>query len=316
MSLTLDPEVAQAIVPMAAPIADQTPLPVGDALTRRTFQGHIMAQAGHAPPMPDDVAMTDYHATAPDGAQIPLRWYAKNGSAPGSAVLYTHGGGMILGSMGLDDRPVAGYVSASGTPMLSVDYRLAPEHRYPTQVQDVYAGLRWLDEHAKELSVDRERIAVMGESAGGSLAAAVAIMARDQAGPGIARQILIYPMLDDRTTTIDAHIVRHALWKYDDNVTGWGALLGNAAGGPDVPATAAPARITDPAELPPAYIEVGQLDIFRDEDLTYALRLGRAGVEVEFHLRPGVPHMFDQLAPASDVARRAIADRVRVLASL
>jgi len=83
-----------------------------------------------------------------------------------------------------------------------------------------------------------------------------------------------------------------------------------------VPATAAPARLTDPAELPPAYIEVGQLDIFRDEDLTYALRLGRAGVEVEFHLRPGVPHMFDMLAPASDVTRRAIADRVRVLASL
>jgi acetyl esterase/lipase len=171
-------------------------------------------------------------------------------------------------------------------------------------------------EHAKELGVDRERIAVMGESAGGGLAAAVAIMARDHAGPPIARQILIYPMLDDRTTTIDAHIARHVLWKYDDNVTGWGALLGNAAGGPDVPATAAPARITDPAELPPTYIEVGQLDIFRDEDLTYAMRLGRAGVEVEFHLRPGVPHMFEMLAPASDVARRAIADRVRVLASL
>jgi acetyl esterase/lipase len=141
--------------------------------------------------------------------------------------------------------------------MLSVDYRLAPEHRYPTQVQAAYASLRWLDEHAKELGVDRERIAVMGESAGGGLAAAVAIMTRDHAGPAIARQILIYPMLDDRTTTIDAHIVRHVLWKYDDNVTGWGALLGNAAGGPDVPATAAPARITDPAELPSAYIEVG-----------------------------------------------------------
>jgi acetyl esterase/lipase len=194
--------------------------------------------------------------------------------------------------------------------MLSVDYRLAPEHRYPTQVQDAYASLRWLDEHAKELGVDRERIAVMGESAGGGLAAAVAIMTRDHAGPAIARQILIYPMLDDRTTTIDAHIVRHVLWKYDDNVTGWGALLGNAAGGPDVPATAAPARITDPAELPSAYIEVGQLDIIRDEDLTYALRLGRAGVEVEFHLRPGVPHTFEMLAPASDVARRAIAGRV------
>jgi len=316
MSLTLDPEVAKALAPMAAPAADQTPAPVGDALTRRRVQDHILAQTVRALPMPDDVTMTDYHATAPDGAQIPLRWYAKQGSAPGSAVLYTHGGGMIMGSMELYDMRVPGYVSSSASPVLSVDYRLAPEHRYPTQVQDVYAGLRWLDEHAEDLGVDRERIAVMGESAGGGLAAAVAIMTRNQAGPAIARQILIYPMLDDRTITIDAQIVRHVLWSYDDNVTGWGALLGNAAGGPDVPATAAPARITDPAELPPAYIEVGQLDIFRDEDLTYALRLGRAGVEVEFHLWPGVPHMFDLLVPASDVARRAIADRVRVLASL
>jgi acetyl esterase/lipase len=196
---------------MAAPTADQTPPPVGDALTRRTVQDHILAEVCEALPMPDDITMTDYHATAPDGAQIPMRWYAKKGWAPGSAVLYTHGGGMIGGSMDLSDRPVAGYVSASGTPMLSVDYRLAPEHRYPTQVQDAYAALRWLDEHAKELGVDRARIAVMGESAGGGLAAAVAIMTRDHAGPAIARQILIYPMLDDRTTTIDAHIVRHVV---------------------------------------------------------------------------------------------------------
>src|SRR5262249_48682426 len=151
MSLTLDPEVAQALAPMAAPIADQTPPPVGDALTRRTVQDHLIAEAGHGLPVPDDVAMTDYHATAPDGAQIPMRWYAKKVPAPGAAVLYTHGGGMILGSMDLYDRPLARYVSASGNPMLSVDYRLAPEHRYPTQVQDAYAGLRWLDEHAKEL---------------------------------------------------------------------------------------------------------------------------------------------------------------------
>ncbi len=200
--------------------------------------------------------------------------------------------------------------------MLSVDYRLAPEHPYPTPVEDAYAALTWLHEHAAELGVDPARIAVMGDSAGGGLAASLAILARDRGAPAIARQILIMPMLDDRNVVPDPHIAPFALWSYADNVTGWGALLGAAAAGRDVPATAAAARVTDPTGLPPAYIEVGQLDIFRDESLTYALRLAQAGVEVEFHLHPGVPHEFESLAHTSDIARRVTADRVRVLSSL
>jgi acetyl esterase/lipase len=145
----------------------------------------------------------------------------------------------------------------------------------------------------------------------------VSILARDRNGPAIARQILIMPMLDDRTVTPDPQLAPFAGWTWDDNRTGWQALLGNAAGGPDTPASAAPARVADLAGLPPAYIEVGQLDIFRDEDLTYALRLGQAGVPVEFHpLHPGVPHEFDFIAFNTTAARRAIADRVRALASL
>lgn len=112
------------------------------------------------------------------------------------------------------------------------------------------------------------------------------------------------------------HIAPYALWSYDDNLTAWPALLGDAAGGPDVPATAAPARLEDASGLPPAYVEVGQLDVFRDEDLAYATKLSRAGVPVEFHLHPGAPHEFDSIAFDSDVARRAIADRVRVLRSI
>lgn len=123
-------------------------------------------------------------------------------------------------------------------------------------------------------------------------------------------------MLDDRTTEPDPHIAPMALWTYDDSHTAWPALVGPAAGGPDVPVTAAPARIKDASNLPPAYIEVGQIDVFRDEDLTYAITLSRAGVPVEFHLHPGVPHEFDSIAFDTDVARRAIADRVRVLRSL
>jgi acetyl esterase/lipase len=156
----------------------------------------------------------------------------------------------------------------------------------------------------------------MGDSGGGGLAAAAALMARARGGPAIARQILIFPMLDDRNTVLDPELAPFALWTYDDNATGWGALLGDATGGPDVAPYAAPARVVDPAGLPAAYIEVGQLDIFRDEDIAYAQRLSSAGVDVEFHLHPGVPHEFETLAPDSGVARRAIADRIRVLASL
>jgi acetyl esterase/lipase len=145
------------------------------------------------------------------------------------------------------------------------------------------------------------------------LAAAVALLARDRGGPDLAAQILIYPMLDDRNTIPDPEIAPFAVWSYDDNITGWGALLGDAIGGPDVPAYAAPARATDLSDLPPCYIEVGQLDIFRDEDLAYAQRLNRAGVNVEFHLRPGVPHEFETYAHTSDVARRSGADRLRSL---
>ena len=223
---------------------------------------------------------------------------------------------MIVGRAGLFDGLVSRYVSASGTPILSADYRLAPEHPYPVPVEDAYAALAWLHAHAADLGVDPARIGVFGDSAGGGLAAAVSILARDRKGPAIARQILVMPMLDDRTLTPDPQLAPFVVWSWDDNRTGWQALLGDAVGGPDTPAYAAPARVADPAGLPPAYIEVGQLDIFRDEDLTYALRLGQAGVPVEFHLHPGVPHEFDFIAFTSAAARRVIADRVRVLASL
>jgi acetyl esterase/lipase len=298
---------------MAAAMTDVTPPPVGDVKSRRPVLEAIMAETASAQTMPTDVKSTDFHTTAVDGADVLLRWYAKQDATPGPAVLYLHGGGMISGSVAIYDGPVSRYVSNSGVSMLAVDYRLAPEHPYPVPVEDCYAGLRWLAEHADELGVDPARIAVMGDSAGGGLAAAVALLARDQGGPDLAAQILIYPMLDDRNTTPDPEIAPFAVWSYDDNITGWGALLGDAIGGPDVPAYAAPARATDLSDLPACYIEVGQLDIFRDEDLTYAQRLSRAGVNVEFHLRPGVPHEFETYAHTSDVARRSGADRLRSL---
>jgi acetyl esterase/lipase len=163
----------------------------------------------------------DFETAAGDGATLLLRWYTKNASAPGSAVLYLHGGGMILSNVTIYDGPVARYVSATGVPFLSVEYRYAPEHPAPTPVTDGYAGLEWLVAHATELGVDPERIAIMGDSGGGGVAASLAIYARDYGAPAIAKQILLYPMLDDCNTMPDPELAAFATWTYDDNATGW-----------------------------------------------------------------------------------------------
>jgi acetyl esterase/lipase len=316
MSFTLDPELAAAMAPMAEAMAGAKPPAVGDVEARRAMWEPILDAAGTAQPIPEDVTTSDHFATADDGTRITLRWYVKNGAAPGPAVLFFHGGGYIFGHIDNFHGPVARYVSASSVPMLSVEYRRAPEHPFPTPLEDAYTALLWLHEHASELGVDPDRIGVMGDSAGGGMAAALTILTRDRRGPKIARQILLMPMLDDRNTTPDPYVEPFAVWSYDDSRTAWPALLGDAAGGPDVPVTAAPARLDDATDLPPAYIEVGQLDAFRDEDIAYATKLSRAGVPVEFHMHPGVPHEFDSIAFQADVARRAVADRVRVLKSI
>jgi acetyl esterase/lipase len=183
-------------------------------------------------------------------------------------------------------------------------------------VQDCYAALRWLADNAAGLGVDPTRIAVMGDSAGGGLAAGVALLARDRGGPALAQQLLIYPMLDDRAHTPDPQLLPFLTWTYDDNVTGWAALLGESTGTDTVSAYAAPARASDLTGLPATYIDVGDLDIFRDEDILYARRLSDAGVPTELHLHPGCPHAFEALVRDADVSRRAISDRVRRLRSL
>ncbi|MCX4428669.1 alpha/beta hydrolase [Streptomyces mirabilis] len=313
MTLKFDPQVADVLAQMGGTEAFQPPR--DDVEGRRAFWEPILAASSTAQPFPEDVRMSDSYATTDDAARIQMRWYTKEGATSGPAVVYFHGGGYFFGHIDHFDGTLARYVSASGVPMLSVEYRRAPEYPFPTPLEDGYAALRWLHEHAAELGVDPGRIGVMGDSAGGGLAAAVAILTRERGGPKIARQILIMPMLDDRTGAPDDHLAPF-IYNYGDLVTGWRTFLGDAVGGSDVPATAAPARLEDATGLPPAYIEVGQLDLFRDEDTAYATKLSRAGVPVEFHLHPGVPHEFDSLAFTSDVARRAVADRVRVLKSI
>lgn len=214
---------------------------------------------------------------------------------------------------------IQNYVSATGVPFLVVDYRLCPEVQAPIPVTDAYAGLQYLHSHAAELGVDPARIAVMGDSAGGGIAASLTHYAKMNAGPAIAKQILIYPMLDDRNLTADPQIAPFATWSNEDNITGWTALLGkDRVGGPDIKVIEAAGRMTvaEAQDLPPAYIDVGELDIFRDEDLQYARTLGQAGVSCEFHVIPGAYHAFEVFAPGSGIAQFAIGQRAKAVLSV
>ncbi len=320
MALKLDPQVNAEITSMVEALGNTEPPVVGDVEARRR-NGHRMMDYAAATTAPAGGVDTEqFSLSAGDGAPINATWYRRStGDQPGSAVLFIHGGGMIFGLEHVGatcDLAVRGYVAASGVPMLVVDYRVAPEHPHPTPVEDCYAALMWLVEQRTTLGVDPARLAVMGESAGGGLAAGVCLMARDRGGPAVAQQLLIYPMLDDRTTTPDPALLNFLTWTYEDNITGWRALLGDRAGGEDVSQYAAPARATDLAGLPHTYLDVGDLDIFRDEDITYARRLADAGVPTELHVHPGCPHIFETLAPDADVAVRTLNDRIRRLRSL
>jgi acetyl esterase/lipase len=222
---------------------------------------------------------------------------------------------MICGNLDIYDPLISSYVATTGVPMLAVAYRLAPEHPHPVPVEDSYAGFRWLIDNAEKLGVNPARIAVMGDSAGGGLTAGLALLARDR-GLGLARQMMIYPMLDDRNTITDETLAPFAIWTSDYNFTGWSALLNEDLGTDNVSPSAAPSRAKNLIGVAPAYIEVGELDILRNEDIEYARRIACAGISMELHVHAGAPHAFDLIAPHSDLVRRCMADRARVLKAL
>ncbi|OAP53715.1 triacylglycerol lipase [Fonsecaea erecta] len=320
MPLSVDPEYYEAVAPLLPAVATLPKPGLHDVQTHRergvAELGLLMSRVALA----KDVDQSVHEVEAADEFKIPVyRFAAKTTrSALGPAILHCHGGGMILGSVAAFAPALASVVERTGVPVFSVEYRLAPEHQDTTLVDDCYAALVWLTQNAKQFNIDPARIAVMGESAGGGIAAGVALMARDQnLQPPLAKQILVYPMLDDRNMVADKAIEPYALWTNDDNVTGWTALLGSRAGkeDADVSQYAAPARAKSLARLPPTFIDVGGLDIFRDEDMTYATRLVAENIDVEFHLYPGVPHAFEFLAPETSVAQRAHANRLAAMQS-
>lgn len=235
----------------------------------------------------------------------------------GPGVVLLHGGGMIMGDRFLGVQQVLDWVDRFDAVVVTVEYRLAPEHPDPLPVEDCYAGLVWAADHADELGIDPARLLVAGSSAGGGLAAGVALLARDRGGPALAGQVLVYPMLDDRGTSVSSRqYVRVGVWDRGSNETGWGALLGERRGTGAVSIYAAPARASDLAGLPPAYIEVGSAEVFRDEDVAYASRLWEHGVQAELHVWPGSFHGADLLAPTTALARASLQARTAWFARL
>lgn len=265
-------------------------------------------QSPSMPPLPGPAPQpVERHIPGPPGAPEVRLWVVDPAPAEKSkpVLLHMHGGGFMMPDPWLLPR-LQGIATDCHCVVVSVDYRLAPETRYPGSLEDNYAALKWVHAHAAELGIDRSRIAVGGESAGGGHAASLAIHARDRNEVPIVFQLLIYPGLDDRTgsTRPAPPAVGHFMWNASANRLAWSSLLGVPAGSSRVPAAAVPARVASVAGLPPAWIGVGALDLFVEEDMEYARRLVHAGVATELLVVRGAFHGFDLVVPDAEASKQ------------
>jgi len=308
----LDPELRAVMekLPADRPL-DLNQLPAA----RVKMKKMVTAMLADLPPV-EGVTFQDQFAPASKGEPaVRVRVYRPN-HQPGKlpALYWIHGGGYVMGDIDMDDRLMMQMVKRIGCVAVSVDYRLAPEHPFPAPVEDCYAGLKWLFAHAGELGVDPSRIAIGGASGGGGLCAGLGLLVRDRGEVRPAFQLLIYPMIDDRNVTPASYAITDPrVWHRESNRLGWKAYLGRDGGGADVSPYAAAARATDLTNLPPAYIPVGALDLFVDENIEYAQRLIQAGVPTELHVYPGAFHGFDLFAPSAAVSKQFKADRDNAL---
>jgi acetyl esterase len=302
-----DPELAPA-VPLLPTQSDFSDI----AAVRAQMEEMIETMS---PPLPEglDVRFEDRTVPGPEGApDVAVRIYRPGGAEgmlPG--VLYIHGGGVMVGSIQTEHRGALTAAAAAGAIVVSVEYRLAPEHPFPAGLEDCYAALSWLAAHADTLGVDTQHIAVMGSSAGGGLAAGLALLTRDRGGPKLCFQLLGIPELDDRLETPSMRAFTDTpLWNRPSAIESWRAYLGE--GGGEVSPYAAPARAKDLAGLPPTYVSTMEFDPLRDEGIRYAARLLEAGVSVELHQYPGTFHGSHMIASA-EVSKRTVAEMMDAL---
>lgn len=257
-------------------------------------------------PVIEGVDSADHHIPGPPGdPAVFVRVYQPT-SRPAllPALLWIHGGGYVLGDVAGDDARARHLAKAINCVVVSVEYRLAPEHPFPAPVEDCYAGLKWLASNAVALGVNPQRIAIGGASAGGGLTAGLALLARDRGEVPVCFQLPIYPMIDDRNVTPSSQAITDPrVWNRQSNLLAWKAYLGRDPDD-DVSPYAAAFRATDLRGLPPTYIPVGEFDLFLDEDIAYAQRLLQAGVPTELHVYRGAFHGFDIFVPDADVSRR------------
>ena len=285
---------------------------IPDLATRRAVDEQLAMESADQGMGADGVIRRDLRVPGPEGApDITLRTYRPVGwSGRLPCIYFIHGGGMIMGSLLTEDAIAAMLCERVGVVVVSVDYRLAPEHPYPAAVDDCFAGLVWTASHADELEVDPDRLAVYGGSAGGGLTLACTLRARDAGGPPIVFQMPIYPMIDDRNDTESSHEVTDVgVWDRVSALEAWDLYLGGA----DPDAYAAPARAEDLRGLPPTFIDVGEVDMFRDENISFAVRLLQAGVPTELHVYPGAYHASELIAPNAHLSRRIWAARIAAL---
>lgn len=283
---------------------------IGDIVARRaTVEGILGAM--EVPENPN-VTKEDRTVPGPEGEpDISVRIYRPvnaEGALPG--IYYIHGGGMVLGNVAGEDANATMLCDEVGAVVVSVEYRLAPENPHPAPAEDCYAGLVWTAKNAAELGIDADRLGIYGGSAGGGLAIATALMARDRGGPALKFMMPIYPMIDDRNETPSTHeITDIGIWDRAGNIEAWGWYLG----GKDADQYAAPTRADDVSGLPPAFIDVGTVDMFRDEDIAFAQRLMQAGVPTELHIHPGSYHAAETFAADAALSRRIWALRIDAL---